>query len=229
MGKSLELEHMLRHAAWAAGLTAEQTRRVLEELHERHFDAGAVVWPEGAPAEHWLGVVSGMVKVDSVDAAGRGTTFICVSSGGWLGEGSVIKGERLRYEVVALQKSRLCFMPRATFQRLLMSSLPFNHFIIDQLNARLGQFLALTESSRMRDTVAQVAHCVAELFNPQLNPRPEHDIHISQQEIGRLCGLSRQVASRALHRLEEEGLVRVHHRGIRVLDVSGLQRFVHLH
>ncbi len=229
MGKSFELHRMLQSAAWAEGLTPDQRRHVVDEVHERHVDAGAVVWPEGAPADHWMGVVDGMVKVDSVDAAGRETTFICVTRGGWLGEGSVIKGETLRYEVVALHRSHLCMMPRATFLRLLQSSLPFNHFIIDQLNARLGQFLALIESSRSRDTVAQVARCMAEMFNPQLNPRPDFEIHISQQEIGRLCGLSRQVASRALHQLEAEGLVQVHHNRVEVLDVSGLQHFVGLH
>jgi CRP-like cAMP-binding protein len=142
---------------------------------------------------------------------------------------SVIKGEPLRYEVVTLQKSRLCFLPRATFLRLLRTSLPFNHFIIGQLNARLGQFIALIESSRSRDTLTQVARCLAEIFNPHLNPRPELDIHISQQEIGRLCGLSRQVASRALHRLEDEGLVQMHHNHVQVLDISRLQHFLQLH
>ena len=69
----------------------------------------------------------------------------------------------------------------------------------------------------------------AELFNPELNPQPHRDIRFSQEEIGRLCGLSRQVASRALHRLEQEGLVNVRHGGIQVLDVAGLRRFVTLH
>ena len=229
VNNSSERKRMLRASAWTGGLTPEQRLRLEDESHEKEFDARAVVWHEGAPADHWMGVVDGMVKAESVDADGRSTTFMAVGAGGWLAEGSVIKGEPLRYNVVALLKSRICFVPRATFLRLMMSSLPFNHFVIAQLNARLGHFMALTETQRKRVTVAQVAHCVAELFDPQLNPMPNADVRISQQEIGRLCGFSRQVASRALRLLEQEGLVHVHHGGINVLDVNGLNRFVQVH
>ena len=227
--KSPDLKRMLRAAPWAAGLTPEQLLGVEAELTEKHYFAGDDIEHEGAPAVQWLGVIDGMVKVEVVGIDGRSTTFNCISGGGWFGEGSVIKGEPLRYDTVALLKSHLCFMPRATFLRLLTTSVPFNQFIIAQLNARLGQFVALTESSRLRDTVAQVAFCIVELFNPQLNPMPSFDIRISQEEFGRLCGCSRQVASRALHQLEQQGLVHVHHRGVEVLDVAGLARFGQLH
>jgi CRP-like cAMP-binding protein len=224
--KSTELQQLLRAAPWAAGLGTDALRQLEDELYERDFDAGADIELEGAPAEHWIGVVQGMVTVESVDADGRRTTFMGVSRGVWLGEGSVIKGEPLRYAVVALSDSRVCFMPRAAFLRLLASSLPFNHFIIAQLNARLAQFVALTESHRLNDSVTQVARGVAGLFHPQLNPSADSDVCLSQEEIGRLCGCSRQLASRALHRLEQAGLVRLHRRGVKVLDVGGLTRFV---
>jgi CRP/FNR family cyclic AMP-dependent transcriptional regulator len=38
--------------------------------------------------------------------------------------------------------------------------------MIEQLNARVAQFIALAQSYRMNDTTARVAYCVAELFNP---------------------------------------------------------------
>ncbi len=62
--------------------------------------------------------------------------------------------------------------------------------MIDQLNARLGQFIALAESYRMHDISSRVAGCLAELFNPQLNPQTHPVLHISQEEIGRLAGIS---------------------------------------
>jgi DNA-binding transcriptional regulator YhcF (GntR family) len=50
-------------------------------------------------------------------------------------------------------------------------------------------------------------------------------LHISQEEIARLCGLSRQVANRALHELRGAGFVRMQYGSIRVLDVAGLHAF----
>jgi len=74
------------------------------------YTTGSVVFQEGKPAEHWLGVLDGMVKVDTVSADGRSTTFIGVSSGGWLGEGSMLKRELRPYEVVTLRDSWIALM-----------------------------------------------------------------------------------------------------------------------
>jgi CRP-like cAMP-binding protein len=72
-----------------------------------------------------------------------------------------------------------------------------------------------------------VAYCVSELFNPQLFPGTEARLSISQEEIARLSGLSRQNANKALHDLEHSGLVRMKYGVIEVLDLPGLQAFAH--
>lgn len=191
-----------------------------------HAVADAVAEPEARHAFHdaRIGVVSGMVKVDTMEEDGRGTTFIGVSRGGWLGEGSLLKGELRPYEVVALQESRIAFMPRRTFIWLYESNLSFNDFLISQLNARLSQFISVVERARMGDTSVQVAFGVASLFNPLLNPSPDRKVRISQEELGKLCGLSRQIVSSGLHRLQQVGLITVEYGQIRVLDISGLNK-----
>jgi CRP/FNR family transcriptional regulator, cyclic AMP receptor protein len=215
----------LQHAVWAPLLTLDELERVERETHEQFFPVGSVVCREGEPAEHWVGVIDGMVKVDTVSADGRSTTFIGVSSGGWLGEGSLLKRERRPYEVVALRDSRIALMPRETFDWLYQTSLAFNHFLIRQLNARLGQFVALVESCRMQTTTAQVAISLAELFNPALCPAPPEVVRISQEELAKLSGLSRPITNRALHQLQQAGFLRMHYGSIHVLDVKGLHAF----
>lgn len=223
------LAKLLDRSAWTAGLTAEQRLRVQRDVVERTYPAGGVIVSKGEPAMHWLGVIDGMAKVDNVTADGRSTTFIGVSAGGWFGEGSVLKREARPYEVVALRDTRMALLPRDTFEWLLGSSLPFNRFLIDQLNARLGQFVARVEHDRMHDASSQVAHCLAELCNPQLNPSGARTITISQEEVGRLSGISRQITNRALHQLRAAGLVGVSYGSIDVFDVEGLRAFSRAH
>jgi CRP/FNR family cyclic AMP-dependent transcriptional regulator len=223
------LARLLEQSAWTAGLTSEQRQRVERDTIERAYPAGAVIFPKGEPALHWPGVIEGMIKADNVTPDGRCTTFIGVSAGGWFGEGSVLKREARPYEIVALRDSRLALLPRDTFEWLLGSSLPFNRFLIDQLNARLGQFVALVEQDRMHDASSQVAHCLAELCNPQLNPAGQRTIAISQEEVGRLSGNSRQITNRALHQLQAAGLVGVSYGAIDVFDVEGLRRYSRSH
>ena len=166
-----------------------------------------------------------MVKVDTVSVDGRSTTFIGVSSGGWLGEGSLLKHELRPYEVIALRDSWIALMPLKTFEWLFGTSLAFNQFLVHQLNARLGQFVAVVESCRMQSTTAQVAVCVAELFNPTLCSARSDALRLSQEEIARLCGLSRQSTNRALHELQAGGFLRMQYGTIHVLDVERLHAF----
>jgi len=222
---SVLMRERLLQAPWARSLTSEQLRRVERETLVASYPAGSVVCQEGVPAQHWVGVLDGMVKVDTVSPDGRSTTFIGVSSGGWLGEGSLLKRELRHYEVVALRDSWIALLPIETFDWLFESSLPFNHFLVRQLNARLGQFVAIVESCRIQTTTAQVAVCVADLLNPALCSASSDVLRISQEEIARLCGVSRQIANRALHELEGAGLVRMQYGTIHVLNVEKLHAF----
>ena len=70
----------------------------------------------------------------------------------------------------------------------------------------------------MLDAPARLARNVAWLFNPVLYHDLELHLEISQEEIGLLSGMSRQMANKSLQILESEGLLRVEHGGITVLE-----------
>lgn len=215
-------EH-LRASRWAGTLTEAQMRRVGAEVVEQHCPAGTVVCRKGEPADAWIGVLEGLVKINAVSADGRSVTFTGVPAGGWLGEGSLLKSEPRRYDVVALRDSRIARMPRPTFEWLLDSSIGFNRFLLEQLNERLGQFIGMVEYDRLLDPDARVARYLAEMFNPILYPGFSGQIRISQEELGYLTGISRQRVNQALQALDRRGLIRVGYAGIEVLDPEGLR------
>jgi len=216
---------LLRASIWAQALTEAELRDIGSELIERSFLAGAFVCHKGEPVDHWIGVIEGLLKLSSVSGEGKLVTFAGIPGGAWFGEGSVLKSETRRYDVIALRESRLALMTRTTFNRLLDSNIAFNRFLLNQLNERLAHFIALVEYDRMLGPDARVARCLAALFNPYLYPGVGPQLQISQEEIGLLSGVSRQRANQALQVLEKEGLLRVEYGGITVLDLGGLGRF----
>jgi CRP/FNR family transcriptional regulator, cyclic AMP receptor protein len=215
----------LLQARWARDLTDELRRRVLAETSIRTIDAGGSVCHKGEPPEYWIGVLSGLVKVVAVSAQGRSTSFTGVPPGGWFGEGTLLKRERRRYDAIALRESTVAYVPFNTFMLLLESSMPFNHFLLTQINERLGQFLAMVEHDRLLGPDARLAKELVDLFNPVLYPGDGKSLPISQEELANLVGLSRQRVNRALRRLERAGLVRVGYRTLTILDLEGLRRF----
>jgi CRP-like cAMP-binding protein len=119
----------------------------------------------------------------------------------------------------------VALMPRATSNWLLDSSIPFNRFLLLQLNERLGQFIGLVEYDRLLDVDARVARCLASMYNPYLYPATGMELQISQEEIGYLAGVSRQSVNQALQALERARLVRIVYGGIVILDLPGLRNF----
>jgi CRP/FNR family transcriptional regulator, cyclic AMP receptor protein len=116
-------------------------------------------------------------------------------------------------------------MPRATFMWLFENSTGFNRFLVRQLNERMGQFIATIEYDRILGPKARVARNLSWLFNPVLYPGTRDEIEISQEELGLLAALSRPVVNRCLRELESEGLLKVSHNRITVLDLAALQGY----
>ena len=219
------LETMLRESLWAATLTAEQLDRVVRESFERRIPAGGYALRRGEPADQWIGVIEGLVKMSVSQPDGRVSTFTGVTAGGWAGEGSLLKVGRWRYDGVAGRDTRIACVPRHTFEHLVSTSLAFNRFLLSHLNARLSLFIGLVEFDRLLGPDARVARCLASLFDPDLYPRTGCFVQLSQEEIGLLCAVSRQRTNEALHALERAGLLRVDFGGVNVLDLAGLRGY----
>ncbi|HWH42321.1 MAG TPA: Crp/Fnr family transcriptional regulator [Usitatibacter sp.] len=219
------LRELLRASLWTKSLSPAQLARIESETLVRDLPVGVPVCRKGEPVEHWIGLIDGLVKMTSVTPEGKTTTFTGLTSGGWFGEGSLLRDKERRYDVVTLRESRVAYMPRATFDWLLDNDIHFNRFLLMQLNERLSQFIAMVEYERLLEPDARVARSLAGLFNPVLYPDQQRDVQLSQEEIGYLSGVSRQRVNQALKVLENAGLVKVQYGRVHVIDLEGLRRF----
>ena len=216
---------LLSRHEWFAALAPGHQALAARQVVVQDFAAGAFIAHRGEPSRYWIGVETGLIKLAVYTPDGRGCTFSGVPAGGWCGEGSVIKREARRYDVIAIRDSRIALVPDTVFHTLLSESLPFASFVVRQLNERMGQFIATVQNERLLSVDARVAQAVAQLFHPALYPRTSAVLELSQEEIGLLTGLSRQRVNQALRRLAAEGMVDLSYQSIRVTDLERLRHF----
>jgi CRP-like cAMP-binding protein len=222
---TLTLDAAIAMSRWARGLDAATLAIARKGMGEKQVEAGGFICRNGEVPSCWVGVIDGLAKMSSDWVTGRTASYAGIPAGGWFGEGSLMKTEPRRYDVIALRKTRVACMKRETFHWLLNHSIPFNHAIIEQINERLGQFIGLLESERLHDTDTRVARSLSVMFNPVLYPGQNTRLNISQEEIGHLAGVSRQRVNRSLKLLEDAGFLRIEYGGIAILDLDGLRRF----
>lgn len=208
---------------WVRLLAPAERERALSTLLVTQACAGEYVCNIGRPATYWFGLIDGLLKMSADNVDGLTMTFTGVPPGGWFGEGTCLKREPYRYNIQALRKSVIAGVPVDTFEWLLDHSLGFNRFIMNQLNERLGQFIAAREIDRIGNPDVRVARSLAALFNPSLYPAVGAVLRITQQELAYLVGLSRQRVNEALSTLENHGAIHVEYGGLRVLDLQSLR------
>ena len=208
---------------WLRLLAPAERERAVDDLRIADASPGDYLCRMGRPVTYWFGVVDGLLKMSSDNAQGQTMTFTGVPPGGWFGEGTALKRETYRYNIQALRTSLVAGLHVDTFHWLLDHSIGFNRFVMNQLNERLGQFIAAREIDRMTNPDIRVARSLAALFNPVLYPGVGEVLSITQQELAYLVGLSRQRVNEALVALAAQGAIQVEYGGLRVLDLQALR------
>jgi CRP/FNR family transcriptional regulator, cyclic AMP receptor protein len=208
---------------WLSALLPHERAMAIQHIKVGDALAGDYVCRIGRPVTYWFGVVEGLLKMSTDNAQGRTITFSGLPPGGWFGEGTVLKREPYRYNIQALRRSVVAGLPADTFHWLLDHSIGFNRFVMNQLNERLGQFIAAREIDRMNNPDVRVARSLAALSNRVLFPGVGEVLRITQQELAYLVGLSRQRVNEALASLQGQGIIQVEYGGLRILDLDALR------
>ena len=208
---------------WLGLLQPKERQQAVDELRISEALRGEFVCRMGRPVTYWFGVVDGLLKMSTDNAEGQTMTFTGVPPGGWFGEGTALKRETYRYNIQPLRTSLVAGLHVDTFHWLLDHSIGFNRFVMNQLNERLGQFIAAREIDRLNNPDIRVARSLASLFNPALYPGVGEVLRITQQELAYLVGLSRQRVNESLTALAEQGSIRVEYGGLRILDLQALR------
>ena len=105
----------LKGVPWLAVLEPAHARRVLDDLRVVEVQAGEVVCRVGRAPSFWLGVLDGLLKMSNDTALGIPITFTGIPPGGWFGEGTLLKREPYRYNILALRRSLVAGLTVGTF------------------------------------------------------------------------------------------------------------------
>ena len=121
---------LVRGFIWASELTNGELERAAQGISERTYARGAYVCHRGDQLSHWGGIVEGLIKMSTIGRSGKAVTFAGLGNGAWFGEGSVIKNEPRKYDLVTLRETRLALMNRQTFMWLYENSIGFGFQVL---------------------------------------------------------------------------------------------------
>ena len=141
------LTDFLAAAPWYQAIPAESRALVRSHALLKQVAAGDCLARAGEPSTHWYGVLEGVLQMYVMGPGGEETTLFCLQQGEWGGDGSLLKGELMQYDLRALVAARVCLIPKPAFDQLRRESLAFNQCLCDIMNRRMGAFVMVVISA----------------------------------------------------------------------------------
>ena len=143
-----------------------------------------------------------------------------------------ISTERHSCNAIALEDSEVCVIPFSRLEELSrqVESLQHQfHKIMSREIVRDHGVMVLLGSMRAEERLAAFLLNMSQRFTARGFSPSEFHLRMTRDEIGSYLGLKLETVSRAFSRFQEEGLVAVQQKHIRILDTPGLKRLLNHH
>jgi CRP-like cAMP-binding protein len=172
-------------------------------------------------------VMSGCVRVSSVDPQGREFVYAMLGPGSFFGLGNVLGAGATEVDAHAAGASAVAAVDGAGLVTLLnerprlwqhMTALLYRRLTLAMLTLRDISVAPLPQRITRR-LLGQAISC-----GNDISGESAVELRVSQGDLGRMLGTSRSRVNGALKRLEKEGLLAVGYRTIRLLDIARLRQ-----
>jgi CRP-like cAMP-binding protein len=216
---------LLREGAWFQQLPEPLQAEFVRRSSVRSYRRGASITRAGHTLDGLYGVVEGRIRVTR-PVGDEGEDLIHVGEPGfWIGEYSLLTGDVAMVGTVAATQVRMVVLPRHEFERLVEQEPrwypPFARLAIERyalMVRQLSDTRSLAPADRLRGRLADLV----ELRRAERAGSGPVVLRLSQEELARIVGVSRQTLNVLLAGLRDEGLVEVGFRSLRIPDPARL-------
>ena len=207
-----------------SGLTADQTKSIIESAELRKFPAGTIIVNGGSPAINLFLITQGTAKYFRVTKRGDEVLLWWLSRDDTFGIGALL-AERARYigtaqsvddcEMLVWSQDEIRRLA-AKYQLLAENAL---NIVLQYLAAYADRIVGLsteTAEERIARTLLQLSHRVGRV-------RPTGvEVAIRNEDLSRLADVSPFTASRQLKKWAREGVIQKSRRNIQILSPESL-------
>ncbi|WP_332686982.1 Crp/Fnr family transcriptional regulator [Bosea sp. (in: a-proteobacteria)] len=203
-----------------AGLAQDALERIAGICRHQRLAARAVLFLKGDPSDGLYAIRSGQIRIGTTDDLGQQMTMNFLGSGDIFGEIALLDGRSRTADAVAMEDTEMFFLPRRDFLKLLHREPTIALQLIELLCARLRDVIERMEEVAFLPAETRLARRVLMLATDYGT-----EIHVSQDELASLTGVTRETVNRQLQCWKRAGLLSL---GRSRLTVHHLDDFRHL-
>ncbi|MGM0645139.1 MAG: Crp/Fnr family transcriptional regulator [Thermodesulfobacteriota bacterium] len=215
----------LRKVDFFQGLSEEQFAMLAREGRVKRYEPGEIIVSQEEPVRAFYLVLSGQVKIYRSSVEGKEQTLYLFGTGEPFCLCAVFEKQGFPANASALEPSEILVLPGQTFENLVHEAPKLVLHIILVLSRRLKESMRLVENLALKELPQRVA-----TFLVRVAPRETHSetldmyLPLTHRELAKMLGATPEGLSRVFKRLQNQGLLAVNGRDVRVYDWQTLER-----
>ena len=219
----------LRELCLPYGLSEDEVAK-LDNLvgARRKIKRGQHLYRAGDRFEALYAIKMGFFKTDILLEDGRDQVTGFQMAGEILGMDG-IGTETHTCNSIALEDSEICVIPFAQLEHLSREIKALQHHFHKVMSREIVRdhgVMMLLGTMRAEERLAAFLLNLSQRFTARGYSPQEFHLRMTREEIGSYLGLKLETVSRAFSRFQDEGLISVHQKHIRILDIAGLKRLL---
>jgi CRP-like cAMP-binding protein len=216
---------VLRRSPLFSNLPGEDLLLVSSLAVPRRFGKRQTIFREGERGEGFFIVASGKVKVFKLSEEGKEQVLHVLEPGHSFAEAVIFEGGAYPAYAETLAEAELLFLPKGPFLELLEKHPKVAVRMLASLSRWLKRMTDLVENLSLRDVETRlVFHLVEELKARGIAPKDGAvlELGVSKNVLASRLGTVPETFSRTLKKLQNDGLISVRGRQIRILSAGRL-------
>lgn len=211
------------------GLPSDVATQFASLSRRRRLADGELLYARGDVADALFGLIQGQLRLSNVAPDGREVLVMLGGPGDWLGDVSLFDGLARTHNAYAMGECEVFVLPKAKLQALLdVEPQLYRHFVT-RLARALRFALSYIDDAALLPLTARLAKRLLDLARMYGEDTPQGvcvDLHLTQEDLGRMLGASRQSISKELNRFQKQGWLELQYGKVVICDQAPLQRLV---
>jgi CRP/FNR family transcriptional regulator, cyclic AMP receptor protein len=212
----------LKASPFFAGMSHEKLQTISQRVFEKSIPRGQMALNEGAEAGTLYFVAEGVIKLFKTSAEGKEQIISLMRPGDSFNDVPMFDRGPAPANAQALGSVKLFGIQRDDLDTMLKQYPELSQNIIRVLARRIRYLISLVEDLSFRPVVSRVAKILLENV---VSPKTE-GARLTQRDMAAMAGTAREVVSRSLRYLEDEGLIEIRGHQIAVRNKKGLENLV---
>lgn len=197
--------------------------------HCQLYKKGEELFHEGSYPRGLYCVQSGKIKVMQTGTDGKEQIVHLIHDGNIMGHRAILSDDTYSCSAIAMEDSHVCFIPKAPFYQMVENNsklaLKIAHLLSDELK-EAEQKITHTAQHPVKDRVAQALLILKKNYGMEADEQTINVV-VKREELANLAGTTRETATRLLYELQDQKIIELNAKKIKLINVSMLIEIAH--